>query len=226
MRESGPEPLQFNWFRATVRLYNSLIQCNSTTASTKVLHADMRLSSRYDDCWFSHIFSAMAGLIQGCMVKEKLRNCESIDLCKLCKPCESIDLSRFVVDSWSFRHPILTAAHESTTAKFSLTTDGVHCPPKRLWLLFLPTTLANFSLTSHEMPFAVFPVSDCVSTPFALRPQCGTPDPPPPVICVKLMMMSKMNSMLFSTVHTPIQCLFAADMSPYSQRQEHRMFTF
>ena len=27
-----------------------------------------------------------------------------------------------------------------------------------------------------------------------------------------------------STAHTPIQCLFAGDMSPYSQRQEHRMF--
>ena len=67
-------------------------------------------------------------------------------------------------------------------------------------------------------------VSDCVSTPFALRPQHGTPAPPLPVICVRLMMMSRMNSMLFSTAHTPIQCLFAGDTSPYSQRQEHRMF--
>ena len=33
-----------------------------------------------------------------------------------------------------------------------------------------------------------------------------------------------MNSMLFSTAHTPIQCLFAGDMSPYSQRLEYRMF--
>ena len=29
-----------------------------------------------------------------------------------------------------------------------------------------------------------------------------------------------------STAHTPIQCLFAGDMSPYSQRQEHRSFYF
>ena len=55
------------------------------------------------------------------------------------------------------------------------------------------------------MSFAVLAVSDCVSTPFALRPQHGTPAPPLPVICVKLMMMSRMNSMLFSTAHTPIQ---------------------
>ena len=46
--------------------------------------------------------------------------------------------------------------------------------------------------------------------------------PPLVVICVRLMMMSRMNSMLFSA-HTPIQCLFAEIMSPYSQRQEHRM---
>jgi len=51
----------------------------------------------------------------------------------------------------------------------------------------------------------------------------------PPIVTivtiVRLMMMSRMNSMLFSFAHPPIQCLFAGDMSsPYSQRQEHRMF--
>jgi len=63
MRECGLAPLKFNWFRATLRLYNSLTQCDSTTAK-KVIHADMRLSSRSDDCWFSHVFSAMTGLVQ------------------------------------------------------------------------------------------------------------------------------------------------------------------
>jgi hypothetical protein len=67
------------------------------------------------------------------------------------------------------------------------------------------------------------PVSDCVSTPFVLRPQHGTPGPSLPVICVRLM-MSRINSMLFSTAHTPIQCLVAVDMSPYSQKQEHMLF--
>ena len=55
------------------------------------------------------------------------------------------------------------------------------------------------------MSFVVLPVSECVSTPFALRPQHGTPAPPLPVICVKLMMTSRMNSALFSIAHTPIQ---------------------
>jgi len=41
-RECGLEPLQFNWFRAAVRLYNALTQSNSSPAR-KILQADMRL---------------------------------------------------------------------------------------------------------------------------------------------------------------------------------------
>ena len=118
------------------------------------------------------------------------------------------------------------AAQESITAKFLLITDGVHYPPKKPWLLVLPIAFpSTCSWTSHKMSFAVLPVSDCVSTPFALRPQHGAPPPPLPVICAKLMMMSRMNRQhaIFHCTH-PIQCLFAGDMSPYSQRQEHRMF--
>ena len=100
------------------------------------------------------------------------------------------------------RHPTLMAAQESTTAKFSLITHGVHYPPKKPWLLVLPIAFpSTCSWTSHKMSFAVLPVSDCVSTPFALRPQHGAPPPPLPVICAKLMMMSRMNSMLFSCIH-------------------------
>ncbi len=79
MHECGLEPLQFNWFRAAVRLYNALIQSNSSTAS-KFLHADMQLSSRCDDCWSSHILSAMDGLTQSYLFKERLLKYEPIDL--------------------------------------------------------------------------------------------------------------------------------------------------
>eukprot|EP00983_Pelagomonas_calceolata_P003692 121120-Pelagomonas_calceolata.AAC.1 len=44
MREYGLELLQFNWFRAAMHLYNSLIRYNSSTMK-KILRADMRLSS-------------------------------------------------------------------------------------------------------------------------------------------------------------------------------------
>jgi len=85
VRECGLEPLQFNWFCAAMRLYNSLTQCNSFTMR-KVLQADMQLSSRSSECCSSHIFSAMEGLTQSYMFKQKLLS------------CEPIDLNRFVVD--------------------------------------------------------------------------------------------------------------------------------
>jgi len=72
----------------------------------------MRLSSRSDDCWSSHIVSAMTGLVQEYMSQEKLRN------------CELIEFSRFVwtsvKDTWSFGYSKLMAAHESTTANSHL----------------------------------------------------------------------------------------------------------
>ncbi len=46
----------------------------------------MQLSSRCDDCWSSHILSAMNGLTQSYLFKERPLK------------CEPIDLSRFVVD--------------------------------------------------------------------------------------------------------------------------------
>ncbi len=85
MRECGLEPLHFNWFRATVRLYDALTQSDSST-TRKILQADMQLSSQCNDCWLSHILSAMNVLTQSYMFKGRLLK------------CEPIDLSRFVVD--------------------------------------------------------------------------------------------------------------------------------
>jgi hypothetical protein len=85
MQECGLEPLQFNWFCAAMRLYNSLTKFNSYTMK-KVLHADMQLSTRSKDCWSAPILCAMNGLTQSYIFKQKLQH------------CEPIDLSRFVVD--------------------------------------------------------------------------------------------------------------------------------
>jgi len=79
MRDCGLEPLQFNWFRAAVPLYNALAQSNSSTAR-KILQADMQLSSRCNNCWSSHILSSMNGLTQSYLFKERLLKCEPIDL--------------------------------------------------------------------------------------------------------------------------------------------------
>ncbi len=68
MRECGLESQQFNWFRVAVRLYNALTQSNSSTAR-KILHADMQVSSRCDDCWSSNILSATDDLTQSYLFK-------------------------------------------------------------------------------------------------------------------------------------------------------------
>eukprot|EP00983_Pelagomonas_calceolata_P060225 1146284-Pelagomonas_calceolata.AAC.1 len=46
LRECGREPIQFNWFRATLRHYNSLIHCKGPLLQ-KIFPADIDLSSRH-----------------------------------------------------------------------------------------------------------------------------------------------------------------------------------
>ncbi len=79
MRECGLEPLHFNWLRVAVQLHNAFTRSNSSTAR-KILQADMQLRSWCHDCWSSHILSAMNGLTQSYLFKERLLKCEPIDL--------------------------------------------------------------------------------------------------------------------------------------------------
>ncbi len=95
MRERGLEPLQFNWFRAAVRLYNALTQSNSSTAR-KILQSDMQLSSQCDGCWSSHILSAMNGLTKSYLFKEWLLKFEPIDLGHF-----AVDLRERHLDYWT-----------------------------------------------------------------------------------------------------------------------------
>jgi hypothetical protein len=75
-------------------------------------------------------FPAMTGLIQEYMFKENLRNCELIDLSRFV-----VDLRERHLEFWTpYSDPY---SDKSTAAKFSLITDGEHCPQKRLWLLVL-----------------------------------------------------------------------------------------
>ncbi len=78
MRKCGLEPLHCNWFWAAVRLYNALTQSNRST-TRKILQAVMQLSSRYDDCWSSHILSAM-NVTQSYLFKKRLLKCEPLIL--------------------------------------------------------------------------------------------------------------------------------------------------
>ena len=84
-RECGLKPLRYIWFCVAMRLYISLTKSNSYTMKN-VLQIDILLRTRSNDCWSAHILSAMDGLTQSYIFKQKLQD------------CEPIDLSSFVVD--------------------------------------------------------------------------------------------------------------------------------
>eukprot|EP00983_Pelagomonas_calceolata_P013214 422121-Pelagomonas_calceolata.AAC.1 len=54
LRDRGIEPIQFSWFRACARFYNSLTHCNSALLH-KDFHADISLSPRNSSCWTSRL---------------------------------------------------------------------------------------------------------------------------------------------------------------------------
>ena len=56
LRECGQEPLQFFWFRASIRFFNSMLDSNSETLR-RVLKADLYLAS----------FDILAGLLKSRM---------------------------------------------------------------------------------------------------------------------------------------------------------------
>ena len=49
LRECGQEPLQFYWFRAAVKFYNTMVQ-NSNPLLKDILRADVCVSARNPDC--------------------------------------------------------------------------------------------------------------------------------------------------------------------------------
>ena len=146
-----------NWFCAAMRLYNFLTKSHSYTMK-KVLHADMQLSTpRSKDYWSAHILSAMEGLTQSYIFKQRLQH------------CEPIDLSRFVVDlrerhleywtPYSETHPREHNSKRSTyhqwcalPTKRALATHSPCILPKYMFL-YLPRDVicstAHFTSCSH-----------------------------------------------------------------------------
>jgi hypothetical protein len=62
LRECGHKPLQINWFRSVVKLYNSMLKSNSETLS-RVLKADLSIHSRDPSCW-AWMFQGLRSLVQ------------------------------------------------------------------------------------------------------------------------------------------------------------------
>jgi len=137
MRECGLEPLQFNWFRAALRLYNALTQSNSSTAR-KILHADMQLSSRCDDCWSSHILSAVDGLTQSYLFKERLLKCEPSDVGRFV-----VDLRERHLDYWT---PYSDINPRECNSKCSTYHQWCALPTRRAMVTHSPYTLPRYML--------------------------------------------------------------------------------
>jgi hypothetical protein len=71
LRECGQEPLQYFWFRASIRLFNSMLDSNSETLR-RVLKADLHLASFDSSCWSAQVSNAFNGLQSSAMFKQKL----------------------------------------------------------------------------------------------------------------------------------------------------------
>jgi hypothetical protein len=67
---AGQEPLQFFWFRASIRLFNSMLDSNSETLR-RVLNADLHLASFDSSCWSAQVSNAFNGLQSSVMFKQK-----------------------------------------------------------------------------------------------------------------------------------------------------------
>jgi len=61
LRECGQDALQFYWFRAAIRFFNSSIETNSY-AMKRTLYADVKLSVRSKHCWSAHVLDAFKNL--------------------------------------------------------------------------------------------------------------------------------------------------------------------
>ena len=138
MQECGLEPLQFNWFRAAMRLYNSLTKSNSYTMK-KVLHVDMQLSTSSD----------------------RRQNCEPIDLSRFVVDLRERDLEYRT--SYSETHPREHNSKRSTyhqwcalLTKKALVTHLPNILPKYM-LNYLPRDVirstARFRLRVHTLHF-------------------------------------------------------------------------
>jgi len=163
MREYGLEPLQFDWFRAAVRLYNALTQSNSS-AARKILQTDMQLNSWCNDCWSSHILSAMNGLLQSYLFKKRLLKCEPIDLGRFV-----VDLRERHLDYWT---PYSDMHPQECNSKCSTYHQWCALPTRRALVTHSPYTLPLVDtcfLIFLATLFAAWLTSDFVPTLYELK---------------------------------------------------------
>ena len=148
-----------------MRLYNFLTKSNGYTMK-KVLHADMQLGTQSNDCWSAHFLSAMDGLTQSYIFKQKLQNCEPINLSRFV-----VDLRERHLEYWTPYFDTHPREHNmSCTAYAPLITNGVLFLERGIWSLICLTSFPNTCFaTCLVMSSVVQLVSEFVFTPYVLR---------------------------------------------------------
>uniref|UniRef100_A0A7S3VU70 Reverse transcriptase zinc-binding domain-containing protein n=1 Tax=Dunaliella tertiolecta TaxID=3047 RepID=A0A7S3VU70_DUNTE len=79
LRECGQEPLQFYWFRATVKFFNNMLNSNSKTLC-QVLKADLHLADMDESCWSAHVSKSFNGMRNEEVFKRKLLSASKIPM--------------------------------------------------------------------------------------------------------------------------------------------------
>ena len=80
LRECGQEPLQFFWFRASIRfLIACMLDSNSETLR-RVLKADLYLASFDSSCWSAQVSNAFNGLQGSAMFKQKMMRATQVPI--------------------------------------------------------------------------------------------------------------------------------------------------
>mgnify|MGYP006299924015 CR=1 FL=1 len=82
LRECGQEALQFYWFRAAVKFFNTSLDANSV-AMKRVMHSDLRLSARSKDCWSAQMLCSFSGLRNADLYRELLLEAVPLNLQRL-----------------------------------------------------------------------------------------------------------------------------------------------
>jgi len=135
------------------------------------------------DCWSSHIHSATECLTQICTFKQKLCNCEPIDLFQFAVDLRDRHLEFWQVLDTFFWWPPKRAQQQNTDLSPVVRTACIKIWLSYLLIGFLDTCFLSFL----NMSSAVWLVSDFVSTPSALKQQLGIPTLPLLATCVRLM---------------------------------------
>ena len=179
-----------------------------------VLYADMQLSTRSSDCWSAHILSAINGLTQSYIFKQKLQNCEHIDLSRF-----FVNLRERHLEYWTHYSETHLREHNSKRSTY------------HQWSA-LPSKRALVTQSPYIQLHVSYPASWCHSQYSSFQTLCSHPTfwesdmeikaTPPHVTCM-ILMMSKMSSMFFSSAPIPTWFFSAGNIASLFPQQEPTM---